>query len=405
MNLQEIIHSGYKATIVECGHGAEIANALLSQPGASNFIVKCMQPYSKELQWGLYPNTKNYRSVSKDFVNAASAYELKQLIDVFGYYTRLLVITTSFQLDDGSGLTHGYLNILKFNNGVLHEKVFHLSFYRNEKYDCHTRKTAWISRISSELKKITYNEILDKDYYSKHIDGVWKNGIEDDIMTTLKLNQPHITDGSNDNFICVKPGNILVRFEDIIRENKNSQKGIILQKGSYNPLHRMHKKIGEDAKQKYPDYPHVLMLSMSTCDKGNNDYVVLTERIKNLTAQGYTVIVSRSGMFIDNVNKIREHYPNLEIIFPVGEDTIERFFRDWEKHFDDKIKFRNMRYTSYLYSFRGVTWLISRRESETKIFAGLIAEYQKILPNFVYTELEMDDISSTAIRNENFKNN
>jgi nicotinic acid mononucleotide adenylyltransferase len=130
----------------------------------------------------------------------------------------------------------------------------------------------------------------------------------------------------------------------------------------------------------------------------------LAERIKNLTEQGYTGIVSRSGMFIDNVKKIREHYPNLEIIFPVGEDTIERFFRDWEKHFDDNVKYFGMRYSSYQYSFRDVTWLVSRRESETKNFGELIVKYQKVLANFVYTDLEKDDISSTAIRTGKIKN-
>jgi nicotinic acid mononucleotide adenylyltransferase len=409
MNLQEIIQSGYKATIVECGHGADVSNAFLSQPGASNFIVKCIQPYSKEIQRYLYPNCKDpngkqYRSVSKDFVYTASAYELLQLTQAFGDHQKLLVVTTSFQLDDGNGLTHGYLNIVKYNNGNLVEKLFHLSFYRTDKYDSHTRKTTWISRISSELKKIIYNEILGKDYHSQHIDGVWKNGIEDDIITTLKLNHVNITNGTEDNFICIKPGNKLVRFEDIIRENKTLRRGLILQKGSYNPLHRMHKKIADDAKQKYNDYPHVLMLSMNTCDKGDNNEVVLAERIKNLTEQGYTVIVSRSGMFIDNVKKIREHYPNLEIIFPVGEDTIERFFRDWEKHFDDNVKYFGMRYSSYQYSFRDVTWLVSRRESETKNFGELIVKYQKVLANFVYTDLEKDDISSTAIRTGKIKN-
>lgn len=409
MNLQEIIQSGYKATIIECGHGAEITNAFLSQPGASNFIVKCMQPYSKEVQWHLYPDAKKYRSVSKEFVKLASMYELKQMIDTFGDHQKFLVITTSFQLDDGNSLTHGYLNITQYNNGELVEKAFHFSFYRSEKYDRHTRKTAWITAIKHELLNVIYTYISNKQVISKHIDGVFDGvNYELNIVETLKVNHtPNKTQNQPDeNFLCFTPDGNFHRFEDVIRLNTGQNKGIILQKGSYNPLHRMHKKIADNAKTKYHTYPHALVLSMHTCDKGYNNAEILAKRIENLLKEGYTVIVTKSGYFLDNIRKIREHYyeNKLEVVFPVGEDTMERFFRDWETYFDEHFDYHDFRYSTYSYTFRNVTWLITKRESDTKNFSGLIADYQKVLPNFVYTDLEMDDISSTAIRSGKIKN-
>ena len=413
MNLQEIIQSGYKASIVECGHGAEIANAFLSQPGASQFIMRCSQPYSKEIQRNMYtfPNIENVRSVSKEFVANVAKQDIKY-IKQFTNNGKYVSIVTSFQLDDGNGLTHGYMAIVKQEEKRLYTAsesiVYHFSFYRDEINDIHTRKTTWIQTIKNELLNVIYCNILKKDIRSNHIDGAWYFDVEQldnmnygyikNILETLKVNQQILSDKSKENFLCFSPGGIK-RFEDVIRENNGEKKGIILQKGSFNPFHRMHKKIGDDAKLAYPGYPYVLMLSLNTCDKGSNDEKVLLKRVEALTKIGYTVIVSKSGMFIDNVKKIRQHYPDLNIIFPVGEDTMERFLRDWEDHFDKHIRYRDMRYTSYKFDFKNVEWYISKRQSNTKEFAPLISVYQEYLDNFKYSDLDMDDISSTAIRN------
>lgn len=408
MNLQQIINSGYIGSIVECGHGAELANSFLSQPGASKFMIRCVQPYSKEVQtemYGLHDENK-LRSVSAKFVNIVASKELN-FIKKFSAEQKALTVVTSFQFDTGNTLTHGYMCVATHENGVYNGKIYHLSCYRNEKYDKNTRKTSWISLLKHELLNIIYHHITGNGVKSTFVDGVfdWDNtdSFNLNIIETLKVNQTPSTVLSNpmENFLCFSPQGEFLRFEDVIRLNKDANnKGLIMQKGTYNPLHRMHKKIAEDVCKTYENYPHVLCLSMHTCDKGYNDEQILAQRIDNLIKQGYYVVVSKSGMFLDNVNKIREHYSktDLKIVFPVGEDTVERFFRDWEDHFNKYIKYIDMRYTSYLYTFNNVEWYITRRESETKNFGELIPKYQEFLPNFVYSKLDMDDISSTAIR-------
>ena len=419
MNLQGIIQSGYKASIVECGHGAELANAFLSQPGASQFVMNCSQPYSKEIQRDMYnfPNIENVRSVSKEFVANVAKQDIKY-IKQFSDSTKHISIVTSFQLDDGAGLTHGYMAIVKQGDKRLYTAseglVYHFSFYRDKIHDIHTRKTTWINTIKTELLNVIYCNILKRDIDSNHIDGIWNFDVEQlnnmdhgymkNILETLKVNQQVLSDKSKENFLCFARVGGIKRFEDVIRENKGEKRGIILQKGSFNPFHRMHKKIADDAKSAYPDYPHVLMLSLNTCDKGNNDEKVLLKRIEALTKIGYTVIVSKSGMFIENVKKIKEHYPDLNIVFPVGEDTMERFFRDWEDHFGKHVPHKAMRHTSYKFDFKNVEWYISKRQSNTKEFAPLIPVYQAHLDNFKYSNLDMDDISSTTIRNGEIEN-
>jgi nicotinic acid mononucleotide adenylyltransferase len=180
--------------------------------------------------------------------------------------------------------------------------------------------------------------------------------------------------------------------------NKGERKGIIMQKGSFNPFHRMHNNIAQDVIKAYPDYPHVLVLSNNTCDKGVNDENVLTDRIEKLTALGYYVMVTKSGQFLHNVKKIRSYYKDLHIVFPVGDDTIERFFRDWEKFFDEEIEVKSMRYTQYNFTFENVDWYITGRKSETKHFGDLLPKYEKYLNNFKYSTIDMDDISSSYIR-------
>jgi nicotinic acid mononucleotide adenylyltransferase len=251
--------------------------------------------------------------------------------------------------------------------------------------------------------------IIERHFYSPSmnidvVDAIWesyrKSGLLDfkqNIEATLLINNDI---EEPENFLCFSPDNQMIRFEDIVRLNKGETKGIIMQKGSYNPFHRMHKNIAENAKKHYPDYPHVLVLSSLTCDKGMVDTAALEERVNNLTAQGYYVMITKSGYFIENIEWIRKYYTTLNIIFPVGEDTIERFLRDWEAHYNGGFS----GYAQYQKGFENVEWFITKRNSDTKHFGAFIPKYQIYVDNFKYSDLVMDDISSTKIRSGEIKN-
>lgn len=397
--VKNLIDDGYKATIIECGHGALLVNEFLSTPGASQLVLYGKQPYSKEIQHFDYPSTEDVRSVSQEFVYYVMRSELTRNHLQFGYKT--ITFVTSFQLGDETKLCHGYFGIGQFIGEEPHFTVYHLSFY--EKY---ADKEYWIGNIKNWLMDIVHRHFYSPTKNIPRVDAIWESHRNESHMIEMKQNIEAtliINDDTEDleNFLCFTPNNEMIRFEDIVRLNKGKTKGIIMQKGSYNPFHRMHRNIAENAKKHYPDYPHVLVLSAVTCDKGVNNSAVLEERIKNLTAQGYYVMVTKSGYFIHNVEWIRSYYDKLNIIFPVGEDTIERFLRDWEDYYKNhKYKI----YSEYQKGFANVEWFITKRKSDTKHFGALIPVYTAHANNFKYSDLELDDISSTKIRSGEIKN-
>jgi nicotinic acid mononucleotide adenylyltransferase len=314
---------------------------------------------------------------------------------------KTITFVTSFQLGDNDKLCHGYFGIGQFIDGEPHFTTYHISLYEQAQ-----KKESWILLIKEHLM-----EIIERHFYVSSmnipvVDAIWESYRNESRLIEMKQNVEAALIMNNDvdgleNFLCFTPNNEMIRFEDIVRLNKGKNKGIIMQKGTYNPFHRMHKNIAENAKKQYPDYPHVLVLSAVTCDKGINDAAVLEERIKNLTEQGYYVMVTKSGYFINNIHWIRKYYLTLNIVFPVGEDTIERFLRDWESYYQD---YPYIIYSEYQKGFAHVEWFITKRKSDTKHFGALIPKYQAHTNNFKYSDLDMDDISSTKIRSGEINN-
>jgi nicotinic acid mononucleotide adenylyltransferase len=400
--VSNLINDGYKATIIECGHGALVANEFLSTPGASQLVVYGKQPYSKDIQHFDYPSTEDYRSVSQEFVYHIMRAELTR--NHIQYGDKTITFVSSFQLSDGGKLCHGYFGIGQYIGDEPHFTIYHLSFYKK-----HNSKQLWITQIKNHLM-----DIIERHFYQPSktigvVDAIWEsyrtktNTIEmvQNIEATLIINNDADV-AENDNFLCFTPNNEMVRFEDIIRLNKGKTRGLIMQKGSFNPFHRMHRNIAENAKKHHPDYPHVLVLSAVTCDKGINGPAVLEERIKKLTALGYYVMVTKSGYFIHNLDWMRYYYDDLNVVFPVGEDTIERFLRDWEEYYAGYPREDTL--SEYKHKFQNVEWFITNRSSDTKHFGSLIPEYGEWLNNFTYSDLPMDDISSTKIRNGEIEN-
>ena len=407
--VQKLIESNHnEIIIVECGHGALLSNSFLSEKGASDLVLVNKQPYSKEIQAIEYPKNKGLRSVSKEFVRNVMVQEFANYSSVFRDNKVPICLATSFQLGGDNSICHGYFGIGEYLSSETQVyKIFHITIYQHN-----VPKDVWIDNICTELLNIVNNELYDGNNVENchYIDGVWtsinEDTIEQDEISTLSYNihtlsyntqTPTQTD-LEENFVCFAPDMSLIRFEDFVRLNKTQNKGVILQKGSYHPFHRAHKNIAENAKNAYPDYPHALVLSSNTCDKGKNTPEVLLDRIIKLTNHGYYVIVTKSGMFSDNIDWIRRYYINLNIIFPVGEDTIERFFRDWDAFFSKGRSSKKIGLDNYFETFSNVEWYITKRESETKCFNSIMEIYLNFHPNHRYSDLEKDEISSTKIR-------
>lgn len=183
--------------------------------------------------------------------------------------------------------------------------------------------------------------------------------------------------------------------------------GVIIQKGAFNPLHRMHKRIADDAIKRFPDYPHTMQMSMKTCDKGEIPVEELLSRCVEIDLAGYDATYTESGLFIDTIREVRDTYGlDLKIVFPCGEDTIYRFFRDWEDFYnklDVKDEGKWILYSQY---FINVIWYVSKRKCDAEVekYKPVAAKYFEYHNNVVLSDLDLDDISSTKIRNGEVEN-
>ena len=95
--VKNLINDGYKATIIECGHGALLINEFLSTPGASQLVLYGKQPYCKDVQRDEYPSVEGLRSVSQDFVYNVMRAELSRNLK---YVDKIITFVSSFQLGE-----------------------------------------------------------------------------------------------------------------------------------------------------------------------------------------------------------------------------------------------------------------------------------------------------------------
>jgi nicotinic acid mononucleotide adenylyltransferase len=289
---------------IETGCGVPVSSSLQDMAGASKTIYFAGCPYSQDYSVTTYGTNRDDRAVSEDYVNQITKYYIP-LIETKVINT---IYVASFQIGQFNDIaTHGWI-ALKYKDT---HKLYHVSIRAPLSRKDYIARIGYIGIQLIALKNQlspTDSRDLDIDIV---LDGVTRVG---EYIPTFQLM-------SLKGLLCFQPDGSLQRLETLCRD----QRQLIVFKGSFNPPTLAHLDLATKTQRKYPDAKLAFMISINTVDKGLIDYVDLKQRIKWLTINlGYTCIVSHGGKFIDAINYFQSSFPQLELIFPVGEDTHKR---------------------------------------------------------------------------------
>lgn len=398
--IKNIQKSGDVYTIIECGTSAIVSNTLMSCPGASSMISECYQPYSKNNQ---------VRFLESDFKRSVS---IEWILLAFKKIEGPCFIT-QYQTQSGDKrlLTHGYIGI-RGKNGT---RIYHQSIY-NSRYN-------WdIEHESEEMdKRISILNLIS----DTSLNIIESHSVEKKLLSNLSIDAVY---DENGNFLleetleilggCDKTDMMFVydgswsRMEDLVRD----QKGIIIERGSFNPLHVGHVEMMKLTQKEYP-YKGAFLISMNNFDKPPVNPLEAIERAKAINKLGYPVIFSAQPYFNNSSNTISGRWPDLEVIYPVGYDTINRYIKselDTDKDLHNRIvnlsTLKNKEIGEYTTDTLMSTWKLfhgndwnNHRFRIFKRSGNVLMEESKFFKSIIEedtTWTDTDSISSTKIRDK-----
>lgn len=311
--IQKIHNSEMYGIFVELGLGSPVAHKLCEIEGASKTVFYSENPYSQDVSRNLY-NISSRRLVSLDAV-----YEILNSNRLSKFQSENpkinTIVVSSFQIGNyNDKITHGYVGIKYFEN----IDYYHFTL-RNPSDRVHN-----IDYIGEIIISLLLDEVqgIKRNYYD--LDGTWnvkKLPNFDRLIKSIhpvKQNQP--------TFAYIK-NNQIFRLEDFLRE-KESENGLIIYQGSFNPLSNAHIEIANICKQKYPNYNFAFSISLQTFGKNISNFENVVERINIITRLGYKLLICNQAYF-DNLHEyLSSQYikdnQNKEIIYAMGNDTAKR---------------------------------------------------------------------------------
>lgn len=318
--IKDIHESDLFGFIIETGCGCTITNQLMSISGASKTIAYSKQPYSKEYEKDKYGKHEYNRSVSYEFMRAM----FKEEPDTNSHELRAKMnfsIMASWQLNDGDNdkMTHGWfaVKMKKYHQ----TRYFHFYFPKSLNVTDRQVEFNMIGDLAIEILHKWYFEgedgLANLDTFARLDQAYIDNDVDYKLLfTSLNNNKSDYPLLFKDD----KP----VRFEEFLRLNNK----IILQKGSFNPLHHQHVAMLEWAEDKYSAIG-AFMVSFNRYDKDLIDVEEMIAKIKNINAHGYYVLICKEPLFYDNFKTLMKDSKNGDHVFyfPVGYDTINRIYK------------------------------------------------------------------------------
>lgn len=300
--IQKIHASDMFGIFIEMGLGNPVSSKLCEVPGASNTVFCAENPYngdySKKL-FGIEGRIVSLEAV-RTIMNSAKIHYLQKEDPKIN-----TVFVSSFQIgNDNDKSTHGYIG-LKYKGKV---EYYHMSIH------CPLNRALYINSIQETCLSLL--EVFGRGVNNSDIDGVWDSNLNPLMEDTFE----YISRDKGDVLTYIQDGKIL-RLEDLIRSAKD---GLIVYKGSFNPITNAHLNLMSESSKKFPNYKTVFSISLNTFGKSISDWSNVVERIRLINKLGYGVLICRDPMF-DFIHESLTLKYDKEIVYTMGEDTASRY--------------------------------------------------------------------------------
>lgn len=313
--IEKIHKSDLFLDIYELGCGSPVSHLLCQVPGASKTLNKAVNSYSKENTWSLFKlNDKSERIVS---IKSSYMMGINASTHVFNNKVKKLLIC-NFQVGNYNDVsTHGYFVVTKPFPLLYGVEIYHISIHES------LSRSRYIE-IIGEIGINLLGRSIGLDISIPYVDGYYEFGSclgegQFSITDTISLIEQN---KSSISCAYLRKDSFNPRIEDLFRETKE---GVILYKGSFNPLSSAHEEILKQTQDLFPNYKSAFCISTQTFDKQTN-IDSITERVSFIQDKGYDVIITNVGDFESLVFCLKEKFKK-EIILPLGWDTWGRLYK------------------------------------------------------------------------------